>query len=145
MEQPFQIHTDFTSQIKSATNHEDILGILDIANQKKIASRLRYLHEITNNDDPEDPPMELLSLMEFSHFFITDGKSLPYPQVGISPHGLLQSEWRSKKGIVVMKFLDDGNARFSGSIMMEDHRQTIQGSGRKKYALISILSFIDPM
>ncbi|MCY4000262.1 MAG: hypothetical protein OXF84_05580 [Bacteroidetes bacterium] len=138
-----QVHNDLTTQIKVATNHEDIFDILDIANQEKIAKRLRYLHEITNDDDPEDPPMEFLSLMELSLFFITNGKSLPYPQIGISPHGLLQSEWRSKKGIVVLKFLTDGKTRFAGSLMMEDHRQTIQGSGTKKYALTSIAPFID--
>lgn len=135
--------TYLATQINSVTRHEDIFDLLDLANHQKITERLRYLHEITQDDDPEDPAMKLLSLRELALFFTGDGNSLPYPQIGISPNGSLQAEWRSRKASAVMKFLTDGNTRFAGTTGNQDGRQTIQGSGTKKHALQSILPFIN--
>lgn len=138
-----QSQTCLATQINGVTRHEEIFDLLDLANHQKIAERLRYLHEITQDDDPEDPAMKLLSLRELALFFTGDGNSLPYPQIGISPNGSLQAEWRSRKASAVMKFLIDGNTRFSGTMGNQDGRQTIQGSGTKKHALQSILPFIN--
>lgn len=41
--------------------------------------------------------MNFLSLKELALFFTSDGNALPYPQIGISPNGSLQAEWRSKR------------------------------------------------
>lgn len=138
-----QSQTYLATQISGVTRHEDIFDLLDLANHQKIAERLRYLHEIIQDDDPEDPAMKLLSLRELALFFTGDGNSLPYPQIGISPNGSLQAEWRSRKASAVMKFLTDGNTRFAGTTGNQDGRQTIQGSGTKKHALQSILPFIN--
>ena len=139
----FTGQTDPSPQIKNATHHQEIFDILDFVGYQKITDRLKYLHEITQDDDPEDPAMIFLSLRELALFFVGDGNSLPYPQIGISPNGLLQAEWRSKKASAVMKFLTDGNTRFAGTTDNQGGRQTIQGSGTKKHALKSILPFID--
>ncbi len=138
-----QSPTYLATQINGVARHEDIFDILDLANHQKIVERLRYLHEITRDDDPEDPAMKFLSLRELALFFTGDGNSLPYPQIGISPDGSLQAEWRSRKASAVMKFLTDGNTRFAGTMGNQDDRQTIQGSGTKNHALQSILRFID--
>ena len=138
-----QSQTDLITQISRAVRHENVFDLLDRTNHQKIAERLRYLHEITQDDDPEDPAMKFLSLKELALFFAGDGNSLPYPQIGISPNGSLQAEWRSKKGSAVMMFLTDGNTRFAGTMSKQDGRQTIQGSGTKKHALQSILPFIN--
>ena len=138
-----QSQTDLITQISRTVRHEDVFDLLDRTNHQKIAERLRYLHKITQDDDPEDPAMKFLSLKELALFFAGDGNSLPYPQIGISPNGSLQAEWRSKKGSAVMMFLTDGNTRFAGTMSKQDGRQTIQGSGTKKHALQSILPFIN--
>ncbi|MXX97308.1 MAG: hypothetical protein F4065_08820 [Rhodothermaceae bacterium] len=135
--------TDPAAQVNNATQSQEIFDILDHLGRRKIAERLKYLHEITQDDDPEDPAMNFMSLRELAQFFIGDGKSLPYPQIGISPNGLLQAEWRSKKTSAVMKFLADGNTRFAGTTSDKGGRQTIQGSGTKMHALKSILPFIN--
>ena len=138
-----QSQTHLATQISGVTRHQDIFDLLDLANHKKITERLRYLHEITQDDDPEDPAMKFLSLRELALFFTGDGNSLPYPQIGISPNGSLQAEWRSRGSSAVMKFLTNGNTRFAGTMGNQDGRQTIQGSGTKKHALQSILPFIN--
>lgn len=135
--------TDPVDQIKSVVHHEDIFDLLELANKHRIANRLRYLHEITQDDDPDDPAMKFMSLREFALFFVGDGNWLPYPQVGISPNGSLQAEWRARKASAVMKFLSDGNARFAGTMTNQGSRKTIQGSGPKRHALQSILPFIN--
>lgn len=135
--------TDPADQIKRVTHHEDIFDLLDLAKQHQIANRLRYLHEITQDDGPDDPAMKFMSLREFALFFVGDGNWLPYPQVGISPNGSLQAEWRSRKASAVMKFLSDGNTRFAGTMTNQGSRKTIQGSGPKRHALQSILPFIN--
>ena len=138
----FTGQTDTAFQINNAIHHHEIFNILSFKAHQKIADRLKYLHEITQDDDPEDPAMKFLSLREFAIFFIDEGNSLPYPQIGINPNGLLQAEWRSKKASAVMKFLTDGSTRFAGTMVNQDVRNTIQGSGTKKHALKSILPFI---
>ena len=135
--------TDLATHIEEAANYEDIFSALDQANLHKIANRLRYLHEITQDDDPDDPAMEFMSLKELALFFIDRGHSLPYPQIGISPNGFLQAEWHSRKASAVLKFLPDGSTRFAGTMGSQSNRKTVQDSGTKDHALQSIHSFID--
>ncbi|MCY3626017.1 MAG: hypothetical protein OXG88_00025 [Gammaproteobacteria bacterium] len=137
--------TDPETQIKNASHHEEIFDVLDFVGHRKIADRLKYLHEITPDDDPEDPPMEFQSLKECALFFLDNDFTIPYPQIGICPSGLLHVEWRSRSRKVSssMRFLLDGNARFVGTMAVQGNlRQTIQGAGAKNYALQSILPYI---
>ncbi len=101
---------DFVAQISNAEHHETIFEIFDTVEFREISSRLRYLHEITQDFDPEDPPMELESLRQFALFCVSDGNSLPNFEIGISPNGgFLQIEWSSNRASALMKFLPDGN------------------------------------
>ena len=46
--------------------------------------------------------------------FLTTERSLPDPEIGISPDGLAQIEWRiPANGIVAMEFLPTGLIRFA--------------------------------
>ncbi len=137
--------TDPATQIKNASHHEEIFNVLGFVGHRKIVARLKYLHEITPDDDPEDPPMKFQSLKECALFFLDNDVTLPCPQIGICSSGLLHVEWRSRSRKVSssMRFLLDGNARFVGTMAVKDNlRQTIQGTGAKKYALQSILPYI---
>lgn len=139
----FQKSPDLSTQINDATHHEGIFNILDLTEHQKIAKRLRYLHKITQNDDPEDPAMELISLRELALFFASDDVSLPDPEIGISPDGLLQAEWHFDKASALMKFLLDGNIRFAARMDDQDGLQTIQGTRVKDIALQAIWPFIN--
>jgi len=68
-----QKRTYLATQIYEAMDHKSIFDILDHNNLHKITTRLRYLHEITPDDDPEDHAMEFKSLKELATFFIGDG------------------------------------------------------------------------
>ncbi len=61
--------TDLGTPIEEVTDYEDIFPALDQVNLHKIANRLRYLHEITQDDDPDDPAMEFMSLKELAPFY----------------------------------------------------------------------------
>ena len=136
----FQESSDLTTQINDATDHDEIFNLLEFANHQNIAQRLRYLHDITQNGDPEDPAMEFVSLRELALFFASDDVSLPDPEIGISPDGLLQAEWYSTDATVLMKFLE-GNIRFAAMTNDQDEPQAIQDTGSKEHALQSILPF----
>ncbi len=136
---------DFVAQISDAKHHEKIFEILDVVEFWEISSRLRYLHEITQDFDPEDPPMELESLRQFALFCISNGNSLPKFQIGISPNGgFLQIKWSSNRAADLMKFLPDGNIRYAGisKIDNKSRSQNIQGSGSRDLALRAIQPFI---
>lgn len=134
----FQEQTNLTVQISRATSHENIFDLLDLTGREKIASRLRYLHEITKDNDPEDPAMKFISLRELARFFISEGDSLPTPEIGISPSGLLQAEWHLSKASALMKFLPDGNVRFAAT----SGRRPIQGEDSKEVALEIVRPYI---
>jgi hypothetical protein len=134
----------FVIQLRNATARENIFGILDQTGHKEIAERLRYLHDVTPDNDPEDPDMELDSLRELALFLIRDDVSLPLPEIGITADGTLQLEWYLSHASALMNFLPDGNIQFAGISTMEnnDEEQSIHGTGSKKFALKSILPFI---
>ena len=138
------VASDIVNQINKATYHEEIFNILDLAGCKKIAKRLRYLHEITQDDDPEDPAMQLISLREFAQFFTSDGLALPKPEIGIDPDGLLQAEWYSNKGSALMAFSPNGIVHFAATLASDNQNevQNIQGTGPKSFAMWVTKSFI---
>jgi len=87
--------SSFYNQIQNAHEKEEIFDIFEAMAFRKIANRLRYLHEITIDCNPDDPAMQFASLIEMALFFSRFGKILPYPQIGICPDGTLQIEWNS--------------------------------------------------
>jgi len=139
----FQDSPDLVTQINHAIHPEELFNILDFAKHQKIAQRLRYLHEITQDDDPEDPAMKFTSLCELALFFVSDDVSLPDPEIGISPGGLLQAEWHSTEVTVLVKFLLDGNIRFAAMTDNQDGPRAIQDEGGKEHALRAIRPFIN--
>ena len=138
-----QEQAQFSAQIRHANDHEGIFNILDLAGCKKIAMRLSYLHEIIQEDAPDDPAMQLTSLRELAKFFMGDGSSLPNPAIGISPNGLLQAEWHFIKASVLMKFLPDGNVRYAATLGRRNGELPIQGEDTKEGALATIQPYID--
>ncbi len=135
---------DFAAQLRNATVSEEIFRILDQSNHKEIVKRLRYLHNITPHNDPNDPDMELDSLRELALFLTADGASIPHPEIGITPEGTLQLEWYLGHTSALMDFLPDGTVQFAGiSDAGNDHaEQSVQSIGSKQLALQSILPFI---
>ena len=99
-------------RIMAATRHNEIIAVLPLLGIRAIADRLGYLHEISRDGDPDEPPMALDSLRELALFFVRESQWLD-PEIGISPDGLLQAEWRVRGGIVAMKFLPAGFIRFA--------------------------------
>ena len=132
------------TQMGGATCYEDLFSILDgIQGCSEIVARLRYLHEITQDNDPEDPPMQLSSLREFAQFFEDDHVLPPNHEIGISPNGLLQAEWHLSKASALMKFLPDGNIKFAATRGRKSGVRPIHGEDTKENALRRILSYIE--
>lgn len=134
--------TDPSSQIGNATYHEEIFDVLDIAGHQKIAKRLKYLHEVAQDDDLD---MELVSLRKLALFFTDDDVSLPDPRIGISHDGFLQAEWYSSDAAALMNFMPDGNIIFAATSTVDgqNRSQNIHGTGGKELALQAIRPFIN--
>ncbi len=140
----FEESPDLITQINDANNHEEIFKVLDLAEHQKIAQRLRYLHEITQDDDPEDPAMEFISLRKLALFFASDDVSLPEPEIGISPDGFLQAEWYPSNAVALMEFLPDDNIVFAATLTIDGQNRShdVHGTGGKELALRTIRPFI---
>ncbi len=103
----------------------------------------KWLHEITQDNDLEAPPMQLSSLRELVQFFASDDVSIPNLGIGISPSGLLQAEWHLRKASVLMKFLPDGNVRFAATWGRKNGVHSIHGEDTKESALEATRSYIE--
>lgn len=138
---------DPNSQIGNATNHEEIFDILDRTGHHKIAKRLKYLHETAQDDDPDDPDMELVSLRKLALFFLDDDVLLPDPRIGIDHEGLLQAEWYSSDAAALLNFMPDGNIVFAATSTIDGQNrpQDIHGTGRKELALQAIRPFVNQL
>ena len=111
---------NFFIQIQNAIDKQEIFEIIEMMEFSKIADRLRYLHKITIDDDPDDPAMHFDSLKEMALFFSLYGKILPYPQIGICPDGTVQIEWHSTPASAVVNFMLDGSVEFAGILENRD-------------------------
>ncbi len=69
---PDPTRTPEIDSILSATKREQILAALRLLDLAEIAERLGYLDEITGDDDPAEPPMELSSLRQCALFFASE-------------------------------------------------------------------------
>ena len=85
-----------------------------------VADRLCCLQQLAV-DDPDERPMDVDSLRELAAFLLSE-RRLPHPQIGVSPDGLAQAEWRlpgtagdlKGGGILALEFLHSGLIRFAG-------------------------------
>ena len=131
------------SIIASATTQNEILLLLRESGFRQIADRLRYLQHLAKND-PEEPSM-LIDSMKALVGFLTTERSLPDPEIGISPNGLAQIEWRiPPNGILAMEFLPTSLIRFaaiSASTQQSDERSRVNGTLPKSGVLDAIRSF----
>ena len=102
------------SQIESGSTHEEIIAVLRLFDLNAIADRLSYLRQLVE-DDPDEPSMALESLRAMALFLMSE-RQLAAPQIGVTPDGLAQIEWRfPTKGILAMEFLSSGLIRFAAT------------------------------
>ena len=100
------------SQIESGSTHEEIIAVLRLFDLNAIADRLSYLRQLVE-DDPDEPSMALESLRAMALFLMSE-RQLAAPQIGVTPDGLAQIEWRlPTNGILAMEFLSSGLIRFA--------------------------------
>ena len=134
------------SMIASASTQNEIILLLGESAFKHIADRLRYLQHLGKND-PEEPSM-LIDSMRALVGFLTTERLLPDPEIGISPNGLAQIEWRiPPSGIIALEFLTSGLIRFaaiSPSAQCNDTRLRVNGTLHKPAVLDAIRSFSSP-
>jgi len=83
-----------------------------IPNSKRIVTRLQNLLEMAMEEDPENPtPIDLDSLGTMVEFF-TKTHPKRYPDIALSPDGLLFVEWwDTPDKLLSLLFLPDGNAK----------------------------------
>ena len=109
-----------------------------------VADRLSWLQQLAA-DDPDERPMDVDSLRELAAFLVSE-RRLPHPQIGVSPDGLAQAEWRlpgaagdpEGGGILALEFLRSGLIRFAG--MSAGLR--VSGTLSKAKALQAVQPFI---
>lgn len=123
---------------------EVIIAVLRVFRLDAIADRLGYLQRLVE-DDPDEPSMVLESLRALVHFLI-DEQQLPAPQIGVSPDGLSQIEWRiPTNGILAMEFLPSGLIRFaaiSAPAQLGVERENVNGTLSKDATLDAVRPFI---
>lgn len=129
-------------RIVAATRHDEVIAVLRLLGIPGIAERLRYLHDVSLDGDPDEPPMALDSLRELALFFVK-GRPWNDPEIGISPDGLLQAEWRVGAGILAMKFLPGGFIQFAAvSRPGGDHPPLrVHGTLPKDQAMVALQAF----
>lgn len=130
-------------EIDIAQEHEEIIALLRLFGLKAVADRLIYLRGLSY-DDPEEPTIEVESLRSMAHFLMSE-RQLPVPQIGVTPTGLIQIEWRfQNNGILAMEFLMSGQIRFA-AISAPTQRgfepQRVNGTLLKDEVLEAVRSF----
>lgn len=104
--------TILVKRIIAAKQHDEIIEVLPLLELHAIATRLDYLL-VCSQEDPDEPTMALASLRELALFFASEPERVE-PEIGLSPDGHLQAEWRvGEDGILAMKFLRDGLIQFA--------------------------------
>lgn len=136
--------TPLIASILSATRHEQVLAALPPLGCGAIAKRLTYLHEVTRDDDPDEPPMAFSSLQQCALFFASK-PNCGDADIGISPDGLLQAQWRAKGGgVLAIRFLPNGFLQFAGvsESSTPAERRRVNGTLPKDQALQAVRSFL---
>ncbi len=131
------------SMIAAATTPQEILLLLRESGFRHTADRLRYLQDLAR-DDPDEPSMVIDSMKALVAFLAAE-RSLSDPEIGISPNGLAQIEWRiPQNGILAMEFLPTSLIRFaavSASTHPADTRLRVNGTLPRSEVLDAIRSF----
>ncbi len=131
------------SQIESASNHEEIIAVLRSFGLDETANRLNYLRQLVE-DDPDEPSMALESLRAMALFLMSE-RQLVAPQIGVTPDGVAQIEWRfPTNGILAMEFLSSGLIRFaaiSAPAQRGVERLSVNGTLHKDAALEAVRPF----
>lgn len=136
--------TPLIDSILSATNHEQILAALPPLGFGAIAKRLTYLHDITSDEDPDEPSMAFSSLQHCALFFASEPRHR-HADLGISPDGLVQALWRVKGGgILAIRFLPSGFLQFAGvsESGSSAERCRVHGTLPKDQALQAVRPFL---
>ncbi len=141
---PDSAQTRLIGSILSATSHEQILAALPPLGLGAIAKRLTYLHEVTGDEDPDEPPMAFSSLQQCALFFASEPQHRD-ADFGISPDRLLQAQWRVKGGgVLAIRFLPSGFLQFAGvsESSTPAERRRVHGTLPKDQALQAVRSFL---
>ena len=135
--------TTWPTRIAAESTHEGIIAVLRLFGLEDVANRLDYLRGLIA-DDPDETPMDVESLRAMALFLISE-RQLPDPQIGITPDGLMQTEWRTApNGILAMEFLPSGSVRFaavSAPAQRGVDRLSLNGTLPKDEALAALRPF----
>lgn len=135
--------TTWPTRIAAESTHEGIIAVLRLFGLEKVADRLDYLRGLVN-DDPGETPMNVESLRAMS-LFLTSERQLPEPEIGVTPDGLMQAEWRTPpNGILAMEFLPSGLVRFAAITSPAQQgvdRLSLNGTLPKDEALAALRPF----
>ncbi len=130
------------TRIAAASTHEGIFAGLRLFGLEDVADRLGYLHSLAG--DPDETPIEVESLRAMALFLMSE-RGLADPQIGITPDGLMQIEWRiPPNGILAMEFLPSGLIRFaavSAPAQPEVDRLRVNGTLPKAEAMAAVQPF----
>ena len=140
---PDSAQSRLIASILSSTSHEQIVAALRPLGFGEIADRLTYLYQITGDDDPDEPPMALSSLRQCALFFASESRHGD-ADLGVSPDGLLQAQWRAKRGgVLAIRFLPSGFLQFAAvsEPSPPDQRRRIHGVLPKDQALRAVAPF----
>ena len=131
------------ARIVAASKPLEIVAVLRLTGQDRLASRIEYLHGLVD-DDPDEPPIVFSSLRELALFLVSE-RRFGEPEIGLSPDGFLQAEWSVKNGgVLVMNFLPDGIIQFAAvakSVIGDDRSRRVNGMLPKDEALSTVRPF----
>ena len=136
--------TRLIASILSGTSHEQTIAALRPLGLGAIADRLTYLHQVTADGDPDEPPMALSSLRQCALFFASESRHAD-ADLGISPDGLLQAQWRPEgRGVLAIRFLPNGFLQFAGvsESSTPAERRRVHGTLPKDQALQAVRPFL---
>ena len=135
--------TTWPTRIAAESTQEGIIAVLRLFGLEEVADRLGYLRGLAD-DDPDETAMEVESLRAMALFLMSE-RQLPDPQIGITPDGLMQTEWRTPpNGILAMEFLPSGLIRFaavSAPAQPAVGRRSVNGTLRKDETLAAVRPF----
>ena len=135
--------TTWPTRIAAESTHEGIIAVLRLFGLEEVADRLGFLRGLAD-DDPAETAMDVESLRAMALFLMSE-RQLPEPEIGITPDGLMQTEWRTPpNGILAMEFLPSGFVRFaavSSPAQRGIDRLSVNGTLPKDEALAAVRPF----
>lgn len=149
--------------IMEGTEEKEIWDALKLHGLNELAARLAQLREMLE-EDPEEPDLAIESLQSFAEFFMQE-PHLPVPEIGASPEGFVEAEWRIASngekmapsdetywgrgdGILAMKFLPTWLIRFaatSGPAGRGKERLRTSGILPRTSILPAVQTFVSPL